>query len=85
MTSPPLRAPSPAFDSPLRRDPGLAEEGEYAAVHGHWRFDADNDVELKRASSREKKKCTLAQAQAEGTQRQHKVVEKEREKRRIWR
>src|SRR6266851_3778740 len=33
--SPPLRPPSPAFGSPLRRNAGLAEEeGEYEALHG---------------------------------------------------
>ncbi|KAI9453898.1 hypothetical protein BJY52DRAFT_1205372 [Lactarius psammicola] len=63
--SPPPRAPSPAFGSPLRRDAGLAEEEEeYAAVHGHRPVDADDEV-LERASSRGKKKRTLAQAQAE--------------------
>ncbi|KAH9069341.1 hypothetical protein EDB83DRAFT_2374595 [Lactarius deliciosus] len=64
--SPPPRAPSPAFGSPLRRDAGLAEEEEeYAAVHGHRPVDADDEVALERASSRGKKKRTLAQAQAE--------------------
>ncbi|KAH8985000.1 hypothetical protein EDB86DRAFT_3084102, partial [Lactarius hatsudake] len=64
--SPPPRAPSPAFGSPLRRDAGLAEEEEeYAAVHGHRPIDADDEVALERASSRGKKKRTLAQAQAE--------------------
>ncbi|KAH9053746.1 hypothetical protein EDB87DRAFT_1780383 [Lactarius vividus] len=64
--SPPPRPPSPAFGSPLRRDAGLAEEEEeYAAIHGHRPVDADDDVALERASSRGKKKRTLAQAQAE--------------------
>ena len=66
--SPPPRAPSPAFGSPLRRDAGLAaeeEEEEYAAIHGHRQVDADDEVALERASSRGKKKRTLAQAQAE--------------------
>ncbi|KAH9173076.1 hypothetical protein EDB89DRAFT_1961167 [Lactarius sanguifluus] len=64
--SPPPRAPSPAFGSPLRRDAGLAEEEEeYAVVHGHRLVDADDEVALERASSRGKKKRTLAQAQAE--------------------
>ncbi|KAH8992191.1 hypothetical protein EDB92DRAFT_590748 [Lactarius akahatsu] len=64
--SPPPRAPSPAFGSPLRRDAGLAEEEEeYAVVHGHRPVDADDEVALERASSRGKKKRTLAQAQAE--------------------
>jgi hypothetical protein len=51
------------FGSPLRRDAGLTEEEEeYAAVHGDRRVDLDEDVELERASSRGKKKRTLAQA-----------------------
>jgi hypothetical protein len=56
------------FGLPLRRDAGLAEE-EYAAVHGHRRVDVDEDIELERASSRGKKKRTLAQAQAEEVQK----------------
>ncbi|KAF8264664.1 hypothetical protein EI94DRAFT_1779516 [Lactarius quietus] len=81
-TSPPPRAPSPAFGSPLRRDAGLAEEEEeYAAVHGHRRVDADEDVELERASNRGKKKRTLAQAQAEEAPAEEGG--REREKRRI--
>jgi hypothetical protein len=63
-TSPP-RTPSPPFGPPLRRDVGLAEEEEYAAVHGHRRVDMNGDVELERASSRRDKKSALAQAQAE--------------------
>ncbi|KAN0131155.1 hypothetical protein V8E53_011047 [Lactarius tabidus] len=82
-TSPPPRAPSPAFGSPLRRDAGLAEEEEeYAAVHGHRRVDVDEDIELERASSRGKKKRTLAQAQAEEAPAPAEGS-REREKRRI--
>jgi hypothetical protein len=65
-TSPPPRAPSLAFGSPLRCDAGLVEEEEeYAAVHGHQPVDADEEVALERASSRGKKKRTFARAQAE--------------------
>ncbi len=64
--SPPPRAPSPAFGSPLRRNAGLAEEEEeYEAIHGHRPVDADEEVILERASSRGKKKRTLAQGQTE--------------------
>ena len=50
-TSPPPRAHSPVFGSPLRRSAGLAkEEEEYRAVHGHWLEDADECVELERAT-----------------------------------
>ena len=59
--SPPPRVPSPAFGSTLRRDAGLAEEEEeYAAIQGQRPVDADEEV-----ASRGKKKCTLAQVQAE--------------------
>ena len=81
--SPPPRAASPAFGSPLRRSAGLAEEEEeYAAVHGHRRVDVDEDVELERASNRGKKKRTLAQAQAEEAPAPAEGG-REREKRRI--
>ncbi|KAF8265181.1 hypothetical protein EI94DRAFT_368096 [Lactarius quietus] len=80
VTSPPPRAPSPAFGLPLRRNAGLAEE-DYTAVHGHRRVDADEDVELERASNRGKKKRTLAQAQAEEAPAEEGG--REREKRRI--
>ena len=80
-TSPPPRAPSPAFGSPLRREAGLAEEEEeYAVVHGQRPVDADEEVTLERASSRRKKKRTLAQAQAEEAPAEGG---REREKRRL--
>jgi hypothetical protein len=44
-SSPPPRAPSPAFGSPLWRNAGLPEEEEYAAVRGRWRVDVDEDAE----------------------------------------
>ena len=78
-TSPLPRAPSLPFGSPLRRDARLAEEEEDAAVYGLQRADGDEDIGVERASSREKKKLTLGQAQAE--EAQQKLVE--REKRRI--
>ena len=60
----------PAFGSPLRCSAGLAgEEEECAAVYGHRRVDVDKDVGPERASSRGKKKRTLAQAQAEREKR----------------
>ena len=50
-TSPPPRVPGPVFGSPLRRSAGLAEEEEeYMAVHGHWRVNVDECVELERAT-----------------------------------
>lgn len=64
--SPPLRPPSPAFGSPLRRSAGLAEEEEeYEALHGQRPADTSEDTRLERGTSKGKKKRTLTQAQAE--------------------
>ena len=60
----PLRPPSPAFGSPLRRDAALAEEEEeYEAIPGQRTTNA-NEEYLERATSKGKKKRTLTQAQA---------------------
>ena len=79
--SPPLRPPSPAFGSPLRRDAALAEEEEgYEAILGHRSTNANEEPYLDRATSKGKKKRILTQAQADEL-----VVEddREREKRRL--
>jgi hypothetical protein len=79
--SPPLRPPSPAFGSPLRRDAALAEEEEvYEAILGHRPTNANEEPNLERVTNKGKKKRTLTQAQAEEV-----VVEdvREREKRRL--
>jgi hypothetical protein len=65
MTSHPPQAPSSAFGSPLRHGVGLAEEEEYAAVHGRRHMNTDEGVQLERASRRGQKKRTLTQEQAE--------------------
>jgi hypothetical protein len=78
--SPPLRPPSPAFGSPLRRDAGLAEEEEYEALLGQRPTNANEQLPLEHAASKGKKKRTLTQAQAE------EVLagdNREREKRRL--
>jgi hypothetical protein len=63
--SPPLRPPSPAFGSPLRRDAALAEEEEeYEAILGHRSTNANEEPYLERATSKGKKKRILTQAQA---------------------
>ena len=71
--SPSPRPPSPAFGSPLRRDAGLAEEEEYAALHGNLPTDTYEGVSQERATSKAKKKRTLTRAQAEElpTERDH--------------
>jgi hypothetical protein len=77
----PLRPPSPAFGSPLRRDAALAEEEEEYEVILRQRPTSANEVPyLERATSKGKKKFTLTQAQADEV-----VVEedREREKRRL--
>ena len=79
--SPPLRPPSPALGSPLRRDVALAEEGEeYEVILGQRQTSANDESFLERATSKGKKKRTLTQAQADEV-----VVEndREREKRRL--
>ncbi len=78
--SPPLRPPSPAFGSPLRRDAALVEEEEYEVILGQRPTNANEELHLERATSKGKKKRTLTQAQAEEV-----VVEddREREKRRL--
>lgn len=74
--SPPLRPPSPAFGSPLRRDAALAEEEEEYEVILRQRPTNANEVPyLERATSKGKKKCTLTQAQADEV-----VVEDDRER-----
>ena len=79
--SPPLRPPSPAFGSPLRRDAALGEgEEEYEAILGQRSINANEEPYLERVTSKGKKKRTLTQAQADEL-----VVEddREREKRRL--
>ena len=79
--SPPLRPPSPAFGSPLRRDAVLAEDEEkYEAILGQRPTHVNEEPYLERATSKGKKKRTLTQAQAGEL-----VVEddREREKRRL--
>jgi hypothetical protein len=50
----------------LRCDARLEEEEEdYAVVHGHWRADGDEDIDLDRASSRGKKHTIVQEAPAE--------------------
>ena len=78
--SPPLRPPSPAFGSPLRRDAGLAEEEEYEALLGQRPTNANEELPLERAPSKGKKKRTLMQAQAEEVLPED---DREREKRRL--
>jgi len=79
--SPPLRPPSPAFGSPLRRSAGLAEEEEeYEALHGQRTADTSEDTHLERGTSKGKKKRTLTQAQAEEAPAGE---DHEREKRRL--
>jgi hypothetical protein len=63
--SPSPRPPSPAFGSPLRRDAGLAEEEEYAALHRNLPVDTYEGVSQERATSKAKKKRTLTRTQAE--------------------
>jgi hypothetical protein len=64
--SPPLRPPSPAFGSPLRRNAGLAEEEEeYEALHGQRPAATNEDTHLEHGSSKWKKKRTLMRPQAE--------------------
>lgn len=77
--SPPLRPPSPAFGSPLRRDAGLAEEEEYEALLGQRPTNDNNELPHERATSKGKKKRTLMQAQAEEVLPED---DREREKRR---
>ena len=73
--SPPLRPPSPAFGSPLRRDAALAEEEEeYEVILGQRPTNANEETYLERATSKGKKKRTLTQAQADEV-----VVEDDRE------
>ena len=74
----PLRPPSPAFGSPLRRDAAQAEEEEeYEAIPGQRPTNA-NEEYFERAMSKGEKKRTLTQEQANEV-----VVEdcREREKR----
>jgi hypothetical protein len=78
--SPPLRPPSPAFGSPLRRDAGLAEEEEYEALLGQRPTNANEELLLERVTNKGKKKRTLTQAQAEEVLAED---DREREKRRL--
>jgi hypothetical protein len=79
--SPPLRPPSPAFGSPLRRDAALAEEEEECeATLGQRLTNANEEPYLERTTSKGQRKRTLTQVQVEQV-----VVEddREREKRRL--
>lgn len=76
----PLRPPSPAFGSPLRRDAGLAEEEEYEALLGQRPTNANEQLLLEHSMSKGKKKRTLTQAQAEEVSAGD---DREREKRRL--
>jgi hypothetical protein len=76
----PLRPPSPAFGSPLRRDAGLAEEEEYEALLGQRPTNANEQLPLEHSMSKGKKKRTLTQAQAEEVSAGD---DREREKRRL--
>jgi hypothetical protein len=77
--SPPLRPPSPAYGSPLRRDAGLAEEEEedYEVLRQR---PTNEQLPFERATSKGKKKRTLTQAQAEEVLPED---DHEREKRRL--
>ena len=79
--TPPLRPPSPAFGSPLRRDAALTEgEDEYEAILGQRSMNVNEEPYLERGASKGKETRTLTQAQADEL-----VVEddREREKRRL--
>ena len=79
--SPPLRPPSPAFGSPLRRDAALAEEEEvYGAILGRRPTNSNEEPHLERATSSGKKKRTLTHAQADEVVSED---DREREKRRL--
>ncbi|TFY68434.1 hypothetical protein EVG20_g3564 [Dentipellis fragilis] len=68
----PVRPPSPAFGSPMRREAGLAEEEEeMAAMSGEMEVkeEEEDEILLERAARREKKKRAKAreEAAAEGS------------------
>ncbi|KAA1475855.1 hypothetical protein DENSPDRAFT_867083 [Dentipellis sp. KUC8613] len=82
----PVRPPSPAFGSPIRREAGLAEEeDEIAAMSGEMEVkeEEEDEILLERAARREKKKRARAREEAAAAAAMESGGGRAREKRRV--